>query len=748
MSLVVAARPPEPGAAGDSLATLIAQADEVLELRPLSRAAIGAVVEEALGPPAPEFVTACATVTGGNAFLLAELLRSLADVAPTAHTVARVHAAAPDGVRRRVARELAVGPEEATRVAAALAVLGEAELPVLAALAGMEPAQAMEAARALRGVELVALGERTVRFVHPLIASVIEAGVGAGQVSASHAAAARVLADAGAPIDRVAGHLLAADPGADAWVVATLREAAQAASARGAPEAAVQYLRRALAEPPGEQELPGLLLAAGSAEIQLREFRTAAATLASGLEAQPDPDTATKLGLALSQAHYLGGAYAEAADALEVARLMESDPARRLVLEANLISLDLLDPARRSGAELRMATYRRQEARGTLDEPTLLAMLGATSLLAPEPRERGVALIRRALDRGLTAGGGQTFAYGWAVAALDAADHADLARDVTEARLDISRREGDNALTAYLLVYASHFDYRLGRLAEAEALGREAIDRLENLGDGQMFPFGFLDVLIERGGLDEAEALLERLPRAGAPQAVAMARLMQARVDLAVRGPEAGTLQALEEVGALLDELALGHPQFSPWRFYAAESAHGLGSPRDALRHAQAALDFATRSQTPTAIAHALRVRGVVTGSVDDLRAAVDTLAGTQDGLELAHALTELGSALRDPGTLQDALAAAYDCGALAVADRARRELVAAGARPARSAPRGVDALTPAELQVARHAAAGLSDRAIAETLFVTVRTVEDRLTRAYAKLGVTGREGLALALG
>jgi DNA-binding CsgD family transcriptional regulator len=74
------------------------------------------------------------------------------------------------------------------------------------------------------------------------------------------------------------------------------------------------------------------------------------------------------------------------------------------------------------------------------------------------------------------------------------------------------------------------------------------------------------------------------------------------------------------------------------------------------------------------------------------------------------------------------------------VAGRARHELAACGARPRRSALTGTESLTPAERQVARLAARGLSNKDIAQHLFVTRRTVETHLTHIYAKLAVGSR--------
>jgi DNA-binding NarL/FixJ family response regulator len=83
-------------------------------------------------------------------------------------------------------------------------------------------------------------------------------------------------------------------------------------------------------------------------------------------------------------------------------------------------------------------------------------------------------------------------------------------------------------------------------------------------------------------------------------------------------------------------------------------------------------------------------------------------------------------------------LAEALSAGALGA--RARHELYAAGARPRTVALTGPDALTPAERRVAERAAAGQTNRAIAQALFVTTKTVELHLRNAYRKLGVRSR--------
>ncbi|HEV2811929.1 MAG TPA: helix-turn-helix transcriptional regulator, partial [Solirubrobacteraceae bacterium] len=99
----------------------------------------------------------------------------------------------------------------------------------------------------------------------------------------------------------------------------------------------------------------------------------------------------------------------------------------------------------------------------------------------------------------------------------------------------------------------------------------------------------------------------------------------------------------------------------------------------------------------------------------------------------------------REP--LRHALAAADACEALPLAERARQELGAAGARPRRPRVTGVESLTASERRIASLAAEGLSNPEIAQALFVTTKTVEAHLSNVYRKLEIPSRKELGSAL-
>jgi DNA-binding CsgD family transcriptional regulator len=150
-----------------------------------------------------------------------------------------------------------------------------------------------------------------------------------------------------------------------------------------------------------------------------------------------------------------------------------------------------------------------------------------------------------------------------------------------------------------------------------------------------------------------------------------------------------------------------------------------------------------------------MSVRVVPEGArLDRLAEAADILEGAPDLLERAHVLVEYGAELSRAGRRTEArgplvqgldLAGRFDARPLVAT--AQRELKLIGLRPRRTAATGRDALTTSELRVATLAAEGAANREIAQTLFVTTRTIEVHLTSAYRKLGIEGRGQLATAL-
>jgi DNA-binding CsgD family transcriptional regulator len=182
-----------------------------------------------------------------------------------------------------------------------------------------------------------------------------------------------------------------------------------------------------------------------------------------------------------------------------------------------------------------------------------------------------------------------------------------------------------------------------------------------------------------------------------------------------------------------------------------------LGRVAEARGLADRELMQAIGSDGPRRHGMALSVCGTLDRSeagLATLRDAITILEASPARLEHARGLVHLGAGLLERGdrerareVLSDALDRAHGLGAVALAEQARAELIASGARPRRDALSGPEALTPAELRSARMAADGLTNREIAQALFVSTRTVEAQLSQAYAKLAIGGRGELGPAL-
>jgi DNA-binding NarL/FixJ family response regulator len=136
------------------------------------------------------------------------------------------------------------------------------------------------------------------------------------------------------------------------------------------------------------------------------------------------------------------------------------------------------------------------------------------------------------------------------------------------------------------------------------------------------------------------------------------------------------------------------------------------------------------------------------------LEEAVAVLDGSPARLARAEALADLGAALRRTrrdvdarAPLREALELARRCGATGLAKAAFDELAATGEHVRRYTPIGVESLTPSQRRVAELAASGMTNRQIAQTLFLTVKTIESHLAGAYDTLGIRSRQQLPAAL-
>ncbi len=181
-----------------------------------------------------------------------------------------------------------------------------------------------------------------------------------------------------------------------------------------------------------------------------------------------------------------------------------------------------------------------------------------------------------------------------------------------------------------------------------------------------------------------------------------------------------------------------------------------LGRRDEAVALAREELELARAWGAPTGLGRSLRVLGELLGKdgIAELEQAVELLEASDQRLERARALAALGAEIRRARRPSDAreplrraLEIAEVAGAKALEEHVRSELYATGARPRTTALDGVESLTERELRVATLAADGQTNRDIAQTLYVTPKTVEVHLSNAYRKLGIGSRRELPTAL-
>jgi DNA-binding CsgD family transcriptional regulator len=257
-----------------------------------------------------------------------------------------------------------------------------------------------------------------------------------------------------------------------------------------------------------------------------------------------------------------------------------------------------------------------------------------------------------------------------------------------------------------------------------------------------------------KGDLDEARVTLAHT---GGPE-----EQLPSPIILSARGrlrlAEGRMLEALQDmrlVGRLVEQWQSANSALAPWRTEAALALYALGEEAEARELIAAEVAVARRWGDPWLLGQALRAQALVGPAGGERLAALDEavalLRSSEARLELALTLLEQGVAQADADrtnaareALREALELATECASPVLAERARNALIAAGGRPRRAAATGPLALTPTERRVARIAAAGAPNREIAQTLFVTEKTIESHLASAYRKLGIRARAQLA----
>lgn len=765
--VVMGLRTGEP-AADEALVQLVVGSEAVRVLRPrlLSAQAVDVLLRQAFPRQKVEaaFVTACHQATRGNPLLVRELARLLAaeSLAPTAVNAPRSEAIGSRAVGRLVKLQLRRLPASCGAAARALAILGgRADLSTIAALSPSDLAVTVQACGLLERAGIVRAdqpGGLQMEFAHPLMQAAVYDSLALAERVTFHQRAAQWLVDTGAEPERVAAHLLRLPAVNDRQTIEVLRAAAVAAAARGTPDSAHTYLRRCLLESLPDEERLDVLIEAGRAAL-LVDTPAAAdhyGQAHSTLLAWPDTNAVRQAEIAVEYAStllYTGrideckGVITQAIDRRPI---HEQDLRRRLQAWLVIIAFNFPghDEIRPGVADLRQLPPDSSMG-GRMLECALAIQQAYACDRAAVPRAR----------RGLSEGpmfeivGNFTNCAWWTLIHAEADDIIELINTFS----DQMHQRGDLATLGAIHHMRGTVWLQRGQLGESHADLQEGLRLLDMSGTTTAMAVVVPPVaesLMEQGRLQEAAAVLDKydpVARSGPYMLAARAQL------LFLQGEYDGALQVALTSKARGEEVGLLNPAMLSWRTWAALSLHALNRPEQAQAIVAEDLRLSRKWGAQRSLGRALRTAGLVAGDEHGLhllQQAVELLTDSPARLEYAKALAGYGTALHHHGaraqareTLRQAFEIATRCGAAPLAERSHAELTAAGGRLRHTMPTGPQALTPSEHRIAELAATGLTNREIAQRLYITPKTVEIHLSAAYRKLAIGRRAQLAKAL-
>lgn len=790
----------DPGAVRGRLARMTSGARR-LRLAGLSTHAIHRLLQDRAGVAADwSLAVACAEATNHNPLFVSEIISRLdLGVPPTVDTIA---GARRQALVHRIRSLLDAQPRAVSTLAEALSVLdGGGSLPTAAAMAGLAPVEAARVVQRLQQLGVLRPGPE-LALSPPVLGALVQDGMPADRLESLHDRAAHRLSAEGGDPEAVARHILRAAPRRARWPRARLKEASRAAVERKAPRTAARYLRHALARAePGSRAHTCLLVELAVVE-QSFDMESAIRHLAQAVPQWSErPDRRARC-LERFSPLCLSGAPPQVRQTLQdtVAALGDPDllPARRrdraLRIRARWLCATIGKASGVSGTPGVAEEPAAPEESGTSEKP---ATPGAADL--PETADAGNrptvgpttgAGTRTPGESALTAA---LLYRATLMAARPAAGIAVSAEHLLRAEPTPPSPDEEAFLLYPVLVYAGRsrllrdlgYAGRVGyhgtgtdaasprteRLTQAafragadalvalsEGFLGDAVDAAEyakELGGvgwkdhGRDLAFALARIAVESRHtglctffLDSAEASQEHPWRAAAFHLVCGYREIR-------RGSCTAALQHFRNCGNALADAGAGNPEFHIWRGMVLACLIRLERHTEARAVAEEGYQLARAWGTPLAMGVALRNLGWCSehGRRTELfERAIALLRTSGNRLELAKAHYSLARQLSSPRAAREHLNLGRDlaeeCGV--VWEREWTGPVNFALRRARPKP---PRLTSAEEEVARLAAGGDANPDIARQVKVTVRTVERRLARVYAKLGIEGRRALPEAL-
>ncbi|GAA4233474.1 LuxR family transcriptional regulator [Streptosporangium album] len=694
--------------------------------------------------PDEPFAGVCNRVCRGNPSLLVRLFERLSMEGDRSERRARELGA--ELFARHALAVLDRQPEYVRKVVEAVAVLGQADEELVGMLGAVSEPLVAAAIGILRGEEVIDAGLADLN--DDQMRSRVLSAMSVGALERLRRLAARLLNDGGRPVEEISAQLVLLPRLPEPWMLNVLREAARGAERDGSVVMAARYLRQMVVADPADIDARADL----ARLVGLDDPTGAYAMLHAWIEGTDDRRGRARLAAQLAKVAPSVGKEVEAVSILsDILPELDDDHELRTLVQSALL---LIGGCRRSSRVIseRVMAMGPPEAH-VAGERELLATRSMISAMSGSASQACVALARQALS-----GADVSWALGPAACVLSFADEVEEAVQAVDRMIVYATEHGDDWARTMALSTRSLI------LGEAGDLGRALMDatRAVGLADERSWSRGgtaprtaLAAVLAQRGDIGQAASVLAELTALDVEESLLdYPRALMTRSHLAAsRGDLVGALVSLTACGALLAETGVRNPRFVPWWLDAACLLADLDRRNEAAEFVEQGEQLAAAWGTISARGFALLARGAITegsAGAEVLAESVETLAGTPARWYLVRAETLLGEALlrmddREGarGHFRQAVYVSVRCGFRALAAKARDRLVAAGGWMFQ----GEDVLTTAERRVAELAASGATNREIARTLSIAVRTVEIHLTSIFRKLDVSGRADLGWAL-
>jgi DNA-binding CsgD family transcriptional regulator len=602
------------------------------------------------------------------------------------------------------------------------------------------------------GAGLIQLGAR-VRFRHPLLRSAIYGAAAKADRREVHGALAEET-DSEADPDRRAWHRAHAATGLDEGVAGELERSAGRAQGRGGVAAAAAFLERAAELTPDPTRRGARALAAAQAKLEAGAPEAAQALVATAELTPLDELQRARLARLRAQIAF---ALRRGSDAppllLDAAkRLVPLDPgqARETCLEA--LAAAIFAGHLGNGRDVLQVVHAAPSA--SQPPAAIDLLLNGLATRVTEGYAAGVPPLREALEAFRRDDGGNPANDRWLwLACRIAADlwEHEIWDELATSGVRRAREAGALSILPIAASYRAGVHIHAGEYTEASALLEEAYAVTQTTHTAPLVQATQM-IAAYRGNEGQALALIEagRQDATARGQGMALSMIECANAVLFNGlGRYREALTAAERACAQdqLSLYALALPEL-------IEAAVRSKNPRVAATALERLSERTRASGTEWARGIEARSRGLLTDgrSAEPLyEEAVQRLAHGRVAPHLARAQLVYGEWLRRENRRVDAreqLRSAHDTfsriGAVAFAERARRELQATGETALRRSVDTRDALTPQEAQIARLARDGLSNPEIGAQLFISPRTAQYHLHKVFAKLDITSRNQLS----